>query len=250
MENKELISILEAMAKLSAQVSKLTDMPAEKAPKIVAPARSESVKDLSAALAKAQAEFKIAGLKKENPFFKSRYADLAEIIKVSRPALSKNGLSVTQQVIQNEEGANILHTTLFHSSGQWIESRMRIVPPKADVQSLGSYMTYIRRYSYASLVGVVASDEDDDGEVAVHEQRENFKKGVKLNHKYNPKEQSYQTITKEQLEEIRYELSDHPDLAEEIMDKMKIHTLSDLPKSKFLVTIGRIREIVQARDGK
>jgi len=251
MENKELLTtMLEAIAKLSKQISLIGDNVNDRAPKIIAPARSESIKDLSTALAKAQAEFKIAGLTKENPYFKSKYSDLAEIVKVSRPALAKNGLSVLQQIVQNEDGANILNTILLHSSGQWIESRMRIVPPKNDVQSLGSYITYLKRYAYASLVGVVSSDEDDDGEVAVHQQRKDFNEGKKLNHKYNPKEQSYETITKEQLEEIRYELKSHTDLAEEILDKMKIQSLSDIPKSKFLTAIQRIRQIVQLRDGK
>ena len=250
MENKDLVTILEALAKLSAQISKLAEKKDEKPPKLVAPARSKEIKDLCAAIAKAQSEIKIAGLTKENPYFKSRYADLAEMIRVSRPALSKNGLSVIQQVIQNEDGQNILNTILLHSSGQWIESRMRIVPPKNDVQSMGSYITYLKRYAYGSLVGVVASDEDDDGEVAVHEHRENFNKGTGLNHKYNPKQQSYETITKEQLEELRYELKSHTDLAEEILEKMKIQSLSDMPKNKFLASIKRIREIVRKRDGK
>jgi len=250
MENKELIQILESIAKLSRQFVELKEDLTKKQPKTISPARSADIKDLCAALAKAQAEIKIAGLTKENPYFKSRYADLAEMIKVSRPSLTKNGLSIVQQIVQNEDGQNILNTIMLHSSGQWIESRMRIVPPKNDVQSMGSYITYLKRYAYGSLVGVVASDEDDDGEVAVHDYREDFNKGTGLNHKYNPKEQSYETITKEQLEELRYELKSHADLAEEIMEKMKIQSLSDMPKTKYSASIRRIREIVQKRDGK
>jgi hypothetical protein len=249
MDNKELITILEALAKLTSRVEELVK-PTEKAPKPLPPTRSKEIHELAAALSKAQGEFKIAGLTKENPFFKSKYADLAEIIKSSRAALAKNGLCVLQPPIINEDGANILVTILLHSSGQWMESRMRIVPPKADVQSLGSYMTYMRRYSYASLVGVVASDDDDDGEVAVHSYRKDFEEGVKLNHKYDPKKESPETITKEQLEELRYELKSHTDLAEEIMDKMRIQTLADMPKSKYMSAVRRIREIVQKRDGK
>lgn len=247
MDNQELIQILEAIAKLTQKVSDLEPKPQKKEAR---PFRSKDLKDLFTALSKSQGEMKTAGLSKINPYYKSRYSDMAEIVKVSRPALTKYGLAVLQQIIPNEDGQNILHTVLTHSSGQWVESRMRIVPPKNDVQSLGSYITYLKRYAYASLIGVVSSDDDDDGELAVHESRENFNKGTKLNHKYNPKEQSYETITKEQLEEVRYELKSHTDLTEEIMEKMKIQSLSDMPKSKFLSAIKRIREIVQARDGK
>lgn len=239
--------ILESLAKLAKMIEELkTERPLKPPP----PTRSEEIHELAAALSKAQGEFKIAGLTKENPFFKSKYADLAEIITSSRAALSKNGLCVVQPPVLNEDGANILVTTLLHSSGQWMSSKMRIIPPKADVQSLGSYMTYLRRYAYASLVGVVASDGDDDGEIAVHDSRKDFEKGTSLNHKYNPKKESPETITKEQLEEIRYELGSHTDLAEEILEKMRIQTLADMPKSKFLISIKRIREIIQKREGK
>jgi hypothetical protein len=244
MENEKLI--LEALAKMSKQIA---DLASKKTETILEPHRSEEVKELFTALAKAQGEFKVAGLTKENPYFKSRYADLAEMVRVSRPALTKHGLSVVQKIVPDQDGSRILHTVLQHNSGQWTDSKVKIVPPKSDVQSYGSYKSYQKRYEYGSLTGVVCADEDDDGEAAVHEERKSFNKGTKLNHKYNPKEQSFETITKEQLEEIRYELKSHTDLAEEIMDKMKIQSLSDMPESKFLPAIRRIREIVQARDG-
>lgn len=249
MDNKELLAILEALAKLTVRIETITKQ-TEKVPKLLPNVRSNEIHELAAALSKAQGEFKIAGLTKENPFYKSKYADLAEIVSAARPALTKNGLSFTQIVVISDDGANILETTLMHSSGQWIISKMRIIPPKADVQSLGSYMTYLRRYSIASILGVVASDEDDDGEIAVHASRKEFEAGTKLNHKYNPKEESPETITKDQVEELRYELKSHTDLAEEIMDKMRIQSLSDMPKSKYQAAMRRIREIVQKRDGK
>lgn len=213
------------------------------------PARSEKLQELFAALAKAQAEMKTAGLNSENPYFKSRYADLSEIVRVSRPALAKNGLSVMQQILPNNDGQNILHTILAHSSGQWIESRMRILPAKPDVQSLQSYITYIRRSAYSALIGVVVADEDDDGEKAVADYRETSAKGVALNTKYNPKEESYESISKEQLEELEYELVPYPDIAEQILTGLKIQSLSDMPKSKFMIAIKRVREIKEARNG-
>lgn len=217
-------------------------------PSVSEPSRSSDLKDLFSALAKAQSEMQTAGLNSNNPYFKSKYADLAEVVRVSRPALAKNGLSVMQQILPNEDGQNILHTILAHNSGQWIESRMRILPSKPDVQALQSYITYIRRSAYSALIGVVVSDEDDDGEVAVAESRETFAKGTALNTKYNPKEQSYESISKEQLDELEYELGQYPDIAEQILDGMKIQSLADLPKTKFLPAIKRIREIKNLRN--
>lgn len=205
--------------------------------------------ELFAALAKAQGEMLVAGLNQQNPYFKSKYADLADIVRASRPALTKNGLCVTQQLVPNDDGQFILHTILGHTSGQWIESRVRIIPAKNDIQSLASYITYMKRYSYASLVGVVASGEDDDAEVAMVSAREIVAKGPSLQPKYDPREQSPDVITKEQLEEILYELQEYPDLAEEVMDKMRIQSLADIPKSKFMISLTRIREIKGLRNG-
>lgn len=147
------------------------------------PHRSEELKDLFTALSKAQAEMETAELSSSNPFFKTRYADLAAIVKASRPALTKYNLSIIQQIITHDDGQTMLHTLLCHNSGQWVESRVRIVPPKNDVQSIGSYITYLRRYSIAAICGIVSSD-DDDGEAAVAHNRSNQVKTAAPTPKY------------------------------------------------------------------
>lgn len=241
MENKDIQLILDAIKELS---EKLKLKEPQK------PAKSDQLNELFAALAKAQAEMKTAGLNAENPYYKSKYAELSEIVKVSRPALTKNGLSVIQQILPNEDGQNILHCILAHSSGQWIETRMRILPAKPDVQSLASYLTYLRRYSYAAIVGVVSSGEDDDAELSVHSEREVAAKGVALNTKYNPKEESYEPLSAEQIQEAEYELAEYPDIAEMVLEGLKIQSIADMPKSKFLIAMKRIREIKNLRNGK
>lgn len=211
--------------------------------------QSDELNELFTALAKAQKDMRTAGLDSENPYFKSKYADLASVVSASRPFLTQNGLSVTQQIRTDGSGAIVLATILGHSSGQWIESTMRVVPPKNDAQTLGSYITYLRRYSYAALVGVVAADEDDDAEVAQATTRDVFAKGTALNTKYNPKEQSPETINKQQLEELEYELADHSDICEKILDGLRIQSLADMPESKYRASITRIREIKNIRNG-
>lgn len=210
--------------------------------------RSDDIADLTTALAKAQSEFNIAKPDKENPYFKNRYADLLSVIMATRPALTKNGLSVVQNIIHNDDG-QMLHTILFHTSGQYIESRMRIVPAKNDIQTIHSYTTYLKRIAYSSLVGVVTPGDDDDGEIAMVDSREMIAKGPALSVKYDPREQSYQTVTKEQLEELHYELEEFPELAEESMMRLGIQTLADMPKSKYKPSIERIREIKALRKG-
>ena len=96
-----------------------------------------------------------------NPFFKSKYADLAEVIEASRQPLSENDLSIVQYA---DDGYVV--TQLMHSSGQWIRGRLRIQPKDNTPQGIGSALSYARRYSWQMLIGQ-ASGEDDDGEAAM-----------------------------------------------------------------------------------
>ncbi len=115
------------------------------------------------ALAKAQSEMEVASYDKTNPHFKNKYASLESIIAATRPALTKNGLCVIQKM--GVMGANMVLTTILaHSSGEHIESVMLILPNGSEIQKLGSYLTYCKRYSYVALVGCTSGDEDDDGE--------------------------------------------------------------------------------------
>ena len=66
--------------------------------------------------------------------------------------------------------------------------------------------------------------------------------------KYNPKDQSFDTITREQLDEMEYELSEYPDIADQVLNGLQIQSLADCPKSKYQVSMTRIREIKKLRN--
>lgn len=134
--------------------------------------RSDHINELASALSKVQAEMKPAPKNAINPFFKSSYANMASVHETTRPLLSKNGLCIMQTMDEGVEPNKVwLTTTLAHSSGQWISSEIPLNPVKPDPQSLGSYITYMRRYAEMAIIGL-ASDEDDDGEKAMnHEAR-------------------------------------------------------------------------------
>lgn len=240
---------LELLARLEAAAAALEKMlEAARTPKSSLNS-SPQINELAAALAKAQAEMRVAALDSENPYFKSRYADFATVVKASRPALTKHGLSVVQQIIVGDDGQTILHTILMHASGQYMESRMRVVPAKNDVQTLGSCITYLKRYAYSALVGVTAADEDDDGEVAMAPARIVAEKGTSINTKYDPRKEDRDPISKDQLAELEYELAEYPDIAEQVLEGLKLQTIADMPKSKYRVSIERIRTIKAARNG-
>ena len=123
---------------------------------------SDSITNLAKALSEVQAELHPAIKDSDNPFFKSKYADLESVWDSCRALLSKNGLSVTQfpGMYCGIDKSMSLTTILMHSSGEYIEHEMSLPVNKTDPQGAGSALTYMRRYSLAAVVGIVQADDD------------------------------------------------------------------------------------------
>jgi hypothetical protein len=98
-----------------------------------------------------------------NPHFKSKYADLSEVVEATVPALNANGIAVIQSPGYDGELVSIT-TTLLHESGATVTGVLRMRPTKNDPQGVGSAITYGRRYSLLAMTG--AAPEDDDGNAA------------------------------------------------------------------------------------
>jgi hypothetical protein len=124
---------------------------------------SESVKSIIPALITAQAKFKNPDKSKSGYGYK--YADLPSILDMARPILAENGLCIVQSVDSDGESM-VVNTRIYHSSGEFIGDSMRLLMDGKGkmnaMQSLGSAITYARRYSIQNLLGIVG-DEDDDG---------------------------------------------------------------------------------------
>ena len=136
---------------------------------------SESVNELAGAMLKVQAEISPAVKDGDNPFAKIRYATLNSVVDASREALLKHGIWLVQYPVPAEAGHLGLVTKILHAaSGQWQASLMVMPLPKSDPQGYGSALTYARRYSLATIVGLVV--EDDDGEAACGRFRKSQKK--------------------------------------------------------------------------
>ena len=121
--------------------------------------------NLATALSKAQGEMPAVKFDSKNPFLKNNYASLGAIIATSKPILAKHGLAVTQ-LVYNEGDQVGVETILMHSSGEHISTRISMATEaekgKSAAQVAGSIITYLRRYSLASILGMYA-DEDGDG---------------------------------------------------------------------------------------
>lgn len=131
--------------------------------------KSETIGKLAEALAKAQGEIKPAAFDAVNPHFKSKYATLSAIMEACKEPLSKNGIAIIQGTTA-DEGRVSVETMLIHTSGEWIRGQLSMKAERDTAQGYGAVITYGRRYSLASMVGIVA-DEDTDGETQKKEQR-------------------------------------------------------------------------------
>lgn len=124
---------------------------------------SESIKEIAAALNSFQSQVSGAKKKAANPFYKSKYANLEEVINCAKDAMSDTGLSISQFPVTQDGKAGV-NSILMHISGEFIESTLLLACTKQDPQAYGSAITYARRYAYQSILGIPS--EDDDGNIA------------------------------------------------------------------------------------
>ena len=127
--------------------------------------QSESINELTSALAKAQSEIRNPSKNTKNTFFKNEYADLTAVLGCIRPVASANGLSFIQSV-EAYNGNVAVSSQISHVSGQWVKQVASVELPKSSknpIQDLGSIATYLKRYQAQSMWAICA-DEDTDAQ--------------------------------------------------------------------------------------
>ena len=164
-----------------------------------------------AALAAAQMEMGPALKQSANPAFKSRYADLANVMDACLPALNRNGIAVIQPYVEID-GQRAVKTVLAHESGDTLETIVPLIVGKNDMQGLGSAMTYARRYGLMGMAGI--APEDDDGNAA-------------------SKSAPSGTITADQMAELAALIEDTASDAAAFANALKVAKLADLPSADF-----------------
>ena len=128
------------------------------------PRTSDRTEELYQALARAQLKYARVEKTRPNDHFKSKYANLGDVMDAVLPALKDEGILPMQIPAGNRLFVRIVHGT----SGQWIEGSLQLIAPdqRGGIQALGSALTYTRRYLLTMMLGIVAFDEDDDGNAA------------------------------------------------------------------------------------
>ena len=152
--------------------------------------KSEEIDKLAIALAKFQGSLEQPSLNSEVEVetkmggkYKFKYADLSECKRAAKQPLAENELAVCQLI----EDDYSIRTILLHSSGQWISSKVRMPSNTADAQSIGSAITYAKRYAFCAILGIVADDDEDaniaSGNTAQKEQPKEQPKKANSNEK-------------------------------------------------------------------
>jgi len=132
---------------------------AETPPTLIDDTMSPTIAKLADAMSQAQGELTGAVKDSTNPFFKSKYADLAAVQDAIRAPFSKHGLAYIQTTEPHSDTVVVV-TLLTHKSGEWIRGKLEMTPAKRDPQGIGSTITYARRYALAAIAGIAQVDDD------------------------------------------------------------------------------------------
>jgi len=123
---------------------------------------SDTISKIAIAVSKMQGQLQGAEKGANNPFHRSKYANLESVWDACRNHLAQNELAVIQAP-SFKDGRMCLETTLTHSSGEWFRSELSLRPKDDTPQGIGSTITYAKRYSLMAMVGIADTDDDDDG---------------------------------------------------------------------------------------
>jgi len=203
------------------------------------------------ALAKAKLEYRTVRFNRTNGFNKQVYADLESIQKATNVPLSNQGLSFIQYQ-QDVDGTTFLDSILTHASGQELSCRNRLIIPaytgaKSDNQRYGESLAYLKRQVAQSMLGIVACfDEADNDDADTSEAQWNMttRKAMAGDEAPATVDQGVlsEKITKDQLEDLYYELNDYPIMTKALLRGLGITQLADLPKAKYHQEMTRIRQ--------
>ena len=229
---------------IESEVSKRTKLSAE------LPYRSECINELAESLAAAQGKFEPIPYNRTTATWNDEYSDLDIVMKYIRPLLSENKLAFVQWCEMVSGGGVVLHTELLHSSGQWIESRIKVSPARNDIRTFDSAMADCKRSQAIALLGATLEGDpkDDCGQLASEGAAIELASGADTK-ATRSRASVGNSITEEELLQLEDELSGHSDLAGELKEKYQICSLSDLPRSKFAFAITQIRKFLQYRSG-
>lgn len=203
--------------------------------------KSETIIKLSKALVETQKELKQPLKDAKNPFFKSEYVPLENVAEAITQTATKYGLAFSQYATTTETGNVSVGTIVFHESGEYIEFPPLILKPEnTKPQSIGSAITYAKRYSLSAVFGIT-SDKDDDGNKA-NGNGEPQKQPQKRNQKQQPQndEPDVHAIVEKYVQQLEVLGVKRADVVEYVCNKHNVGNMFDIQPN---VLVGEIKQI-------
>lgn len=201
---------------------------------------SETIINLSKALVETQKELKQPLKDAKNPFFKSEYVPLENVAEAITESATKHGLAFSQYATTTETGNVSVGTIVFHESGEFIEFPPLILKPEnTKPQSIGSAITYAKRYSLSAVFGIT-SDKDDDGNKA-NGNGEPQKQQQKRNQKQAQNDEpDVHAIVEKYVQQLAVLGVKRADVAEYVCNKHNVGNMFDIQPN---VLVGEIKQI-------
>lgn len=205
--------------------------------------QSLEIGELNTALAKAQADFKMVEYSSESTGRgggKFKWARLEYIIDATKESLGKYNITIEQHPIASPfPGFSHAILTMLSVGSQWRWSVYPFTPTDMGEQEIGKATTYAKRIAYTSILRIAVGDPDIDDNKPTEQHSK----------KWTPIEPT-EPISTEQLEQLEYELKDHPRIAQRVLEGLTLKSLKDMPKHKFLSSIDRIRYLKNNEEKK
>lgn len=202
---------------------------------------SETIINLSKALVETQKELKQPLKDAKNPFFKSEYVPLENVAEAITQTATKYGLAFSQYATTTESGNVSVGTIVFHESGEYIEYPPLILKPEnTKPQSIGSAITYAKRYALSAIFGIT-SDKDDDGNKA-NGNGEQQKQPQKRNHKQAQQndEIDVHAIVEKYVQQLEVLGVKRANVVEYVCNKHNVGNMFDIRPN---VLVGEIKQI-------
>ena len=201
---------------------------------------SETIINLSKALVETQKELKQPLKDAKNPFFKSEYVPLENVAEAITESATKHGLAFSQYATTTETGNVSVGTIVFHESGEYIEYPPLILKPEnTKPQSIGSAITYAKRYSLSAVFGIT-SDKDDDGNKA-NGNGEPQKQQQKRNQKQAQNDEpDVHAIVEKYVQQLAVLGVKRADVVEYVCNKHNVGNMFDIQPN---VLVGEIKQI-------
>lgn len=209
--------------------------------------KSETIIKLAKSLVETQKELKQPLKDAKNPFFKSEYVPLENVAEAITQTATKYGLAFSQYATTTENGNVSVGTIVFHESGEYIEYPPLILKPEnTKPQSIGSAITYAKRYALSAIFGIT-SDKDDDGNKS-NGNGENQKQPQKRNQKQAPQnEPNVHEIVEKYVQKIEELGVKRADVVEYVCNKHNVGNMFDIAPN---ILVGEIKQIYMKKSNE